>query len=72
MRTGPSGMGIFYLVMGILFTYLAINSADGGIWSFPTILLMVIATFDFVVAIRMFSISRRIKNMKQNKKDDSN
>jgi hypothetical protein len=61
MRTNPISMGIFYLTMGLLFTYLAINSAENGIFSFPTIILMIIATFDIGVAIRMFTLSRRLK-----------
>ncbi|APH06549.1 YdiK family protein [Bacillus weihaiensis] len=68
IRTNPISMGIFYLVMGMLFTYLAINSAENGIFTFPTILLMLIATFDIGVAIRMFSIANKIKKNQQKKK----
>jgi hypothetical protein len=68
MRTNPISMGIFYLTMGLLFTYLAINSAENGVFSFPTIVLMLIATFDIGVAIRMFTLSRKIKKMKDKKK----
>lgn len=66
MRTRPNSMGFFYLTMGLLFTYLAINSAENGILSFPTIVLMLIATFDIGVAIRMFTFS--IKTKKGNTK----
>jgi hypothetical protein len=61
MRTSPISMGIFYLSMGILFTYLAVNSSGEGLWSFPTILLMLIATFDLGVALRMFNLSLKKK-----------
>ncbi|PLR65583.1 MULTISPECIES: YdiK family protein [Bacillaceae] len=61
MRTSPISMGIFYLSMGILFTYLAVNSSGEGLWSFPTILLMLIATFDLGVALRMFNLSFKKK-----------
>jgi hypothetical protein len=67
MRTNPITMGIFYLTMGLLFTYLAINSAENGVFSFPTIILMLIATFDIGVAIRMFNLSRRIKKVNAKK-----
>jgi Domain of unknown function (DUF4305) len=67
MRTNPITMGIFYLTMGLLFTYLAINSAENGIFSFPTIILMLIATFDIGVAIRMFNLFRRIKKVNAKK-----
>lgn len=45
----------FYIIMGLLFTYLAINSGD-QIWSFRTLLPTAIATFDFGVAIRLITI----------------
>ena len=65
MRTSPVSMGIFYLAMGILFTYLAVNSSENGLWSFPTILLMLIATFDLGVAFRMFTLSYKVKSKKK-------
>ncbi|MBM7606648.1 hypothetical protein JOC75_004701 [Metabacillus crassostreae] len=68
MRANPISMGIFYLIMGILFTYLAINSAAEGLFTFPTILLMLIATFDIGVAIRMFSLSKKLKRKSNDKK----
>jgi hypothetical protein len=67
MRTNPISMGIFYLTMGLLFTYLAINSSENGVFSFPTIVLMLIATFDIGVAIRMFTLARKIKKSEQKK-----
>lgn len=67
MRTNPISMGIFYLTMGLLFTYLAINSAENGVFSFPTIVLMLIATFDIGVAIRVFTLSKKIKKMNAKK-----
>jgi hypothetical protein len=67
MRTNPISMGFFYLTMGSLFTYLAINSAENGIFSFPTIVLILIATFDIGVAIRMFILSSKIKKMNEKK-----
>jgi hypothetical protein len=53
--------------MGLLFTYLAINSAENGVLSFPTIVLMLIATFDIGVAIRMFTFSIKMKKIKTKK-----
>ena len=52
MRTSPYTMALIYAAMGALFTYLAIQSAEETIWNFSTILLMIIATFDFSTAIR--------------------
>jgi len=65
MRFNPNSMGLFYFVMGILFTYLAINTAEDTIWSIPTIILMLLATFDFAVSIRMFAFSYKMKKTKK-------
>ncbi|MBD8070703.1 YdiK family protein [Bacillus sp. PS06] len=66
-RTSPLLMGIIYLLMGLLFTYLAIGSVEESIWNFPTIILILFATFDFGVAIRMFLLHKKIKKMMNNK-----
>jgi hypothetical protein len=62
-RSSPFTMGVIYLIMGVLFTYLAIGSAQETIWNFSTILLVLVATFDFGVAIRMFLLGKKIKKM---------
>lgn len=54
MKTSPFFMGVVYGIMGCLFTYLAIESIQDTIWNFTTILLIVVATFDFSVAFRFF------------------
>ncbi|MCA0993776.1 MULTISPECIES: YdiK family protein [Bacillales] len=71
MKLSPTIMGFFYLGLGSLFTYLAIQSAssNGEMWSFYTILLMVLATVDFVYAIRFFVLRKRITQLK--KKDEN-
>ncbi|HZH61649.1 MAG TPA: YdiK family protein [Metabacillus sp.] len=63
MRTSPLNMGFFYFVMGSLFTYLAIESAHGYIWKFSTVILMIVATLDFAVSLRMFALHFKIKKM---------
>ncbi|MCC3359614.1 YdiK family protein [Bacillus sp. REN16] len=67
-RTSPFAMGIIYALMGTLFTYIAINSASESIWNFSTILLALVATFDFGVAIRMFVLHTKIKKVTNAKK----
>lgn len=64
-KTSPFLMGLMYITMGTLFTYLAIQSAQETIWNFATILFMIIATFDFGVAIRMFALNNKIKKIKK-------
>lgn len=73
MRFSPTLMGFFYAGLGSIFTYLAVQSArsDADMWSFWTIVLMVLATVDFVYSIRFFLLRKKINQLKkkdQNKK----
>ena len=68
VRTNPTSMGIFYLVMGLLFIYLAITTASEGLFTFPTIILMLMATIDIGVAIRLFLFTRKLKKESQKKR----
>lgn len=60
-------MGILYFLVGILFTYIAVLSAEETMWNFITILLAFFATLDFGVSIRMFIIHFKIKKNNQKK-----
>lgn len=65
MKITPINMVFFYAIMGFLFMYLAIVSFKESIWEWHTILLMLVATFDFGVAIRAYSLHKKIKSMKK-------
>ncbi|MGY0694882.1 YdiK family protein [Virgibacillus sp. FSP13] len=65
MRTSPKNMAIFYFLMGLLFTFIATQTVEDTVWSFPTILLAIFATLDFGVCIRLMSIHFRLKNKKK-------
>jgi hypothetical protein len=65
MRTSPFFMGILYFAMGIVFTVLAIQSKTEDIWSFSTVILMIVATFDFGVGIRMMILAKAVKKLKK-------
>lgn len=69
MRTSPLFMAFLYLGMGILFTFIAVQSAEESIWNFITILLAFFATLDFVVSIRMFRLHSQIKKAKKKKNE---
>ncbi len=68
MKITPLRMVFFYSVMGSLFLYLAIVSFDESMWQWHTILLMLIATFDFGVAIRSYFLHQKIKEMQRQEK----
>ncbi|HHY75063.1 MAG TPA: YdiK family protein [Bacillus bacterium] len=67
MKTTPYTMALIYAAMGALFTYLAIKSAQETIWNFSTVLLMLIAAFDFSTSIRFFLYKKYIQKQKQSK-----
>ncbi|MDX8363296.1 MULTISPECIES: YdiK family protein [Bacillaceae] len=64
MRRSPLFFGFIYSFIGIVFTYLAIQSAQETIWNFPTLILSFVATLDFGVAIRMFIFHNKLKKIK--------
>ncbi|MGG2017054.1 YdiK family protein [Bacillus sp. S10(2024)] len=53
MRNSPFVMATLYFLLGCIFTYLAITSVKDTIWNFYTILLAIMATVDFNLAIRL-------------------
>lgn len=55
MKTSPVMMGVIYAIMGTMFTFLAIQTGEGNIWNASSILLMLIAAFDFYIAIKVFT-----------------
>lgn len=66
MKLSPKVAALIYFVLGILFTFMATKTAGETIWNVPTVLLMVFATFEFGVAIRLVTIHFKMK--KNNKK----
>lgn len=65
MRTSPLFMASLYFMMGALFVYIGVQGAEETIWNPTTIIMSVIATFDFVVAIRLSILHFRVKNSKK-------
>lgn len=61
MKFSPKIGAIIYFVMGILFSFMATKTAGETIWNVPTVLLMVFATFEFGIAIRLVSIHFHLK-----------
>lgn len=66
MRQTPLFSGIIYVVLGVIFTLLAIqNVNNAGEWRFFSILLVILATFDFGSGIRMILIHFKLKKQKK-------
>ncbi|MGO4890519.1 YdiK family protein [Anaerobacillus sp. MEB173] len=62
MRTSPTFMGILYLLIGSLFTYLAIQNVRVNGWDIWTFLLIGLATIDFVIASRFLTSKKKKAN----------
>lgn len=50
---------IIYFILGSMFLWLAIQTADDTIWTFKTIFLAGIATLDFGLAIKLIRMHRQ-------------
>ncbi|WP_423800417.1 YdiK family protein [Neobacillus sp. SAB-20_R2A] len=53
MRRSPLFSGLIYLILGVLFTYFAIDDVQNNGWGFFSYLLVILATFDFGSALKM-------------------
>lgn len=65
MKTSPLFMAFIYLGMGLMFTYIAVQSVEDSVWNFITILLAFFATMDFVVSSRLFRLHFKVKKAKK-------
>ncbi|PGZ95336.1 hypothetical protein COE51_20780 [Bacillus pseudomycoides] len=65
MRNSPFVMATLYFLLGCIFTYLAITSAQDTIWNFYTLLLSVMATVDFSLALRLIFSKPKKSSMKK-------
>lgn len=68
MRRSPLFSGIFYIILGLLFTNLAINYVQREqSWGMFTYFLILIATFDIGAGLRMIALHFRIKSSQKKK-----
>lgn len=63
MRTSPIVMANVYFIMGVLFLYVAAQSAGETVWNFTTMVLAIIATLDFGVALKL--MRNHLRNRKK-------
>ncbi|WP_210367900.1 YdiK family protein [Bacillus sp. REN3] len=65
MRQSPLFSGIVYILLGVLFTYFAIQNVNQTGWGLFSYLLVILATFDFGSGIRMVMFHFKIKNIQK-------
>ncbi|RBW67565.1 DUF4305 domain-containing protein [Bacillus taeanensis] len=70
MKLSPLVLGFLFMGLGIFFTSLAVRNADETIWNTTSMIFMLLATMEFVYAIRFFIFRFKVKQLKkkQNKK----
>ncbi len=61
MRRSPLFSGIFYFLLGALFTYFAIDDVQTNGWGFFSYLLVLLATFDFGSGLKMITFHFKFK-----------
>lgn len=68
MRKSALTPGIFYIILGFLFTFFAIqNIQRDGEWGFFTYLLILLATFDIGSGIKLIALHIKMKNIEMKK-----
>ena len=65
MKQSPFVSGIIYFLLGILFTYFAIQNVNETGWGFFPYLLVILATFDFGSGIRMMMLHFKLKKIQK-------
>jgi hypothetical protein len=68
VRQTPLFSGIIYIILGIIFIIFAIQNVNSdGEWGLFSILLVILATFDFGSGFKMVRMHFKMKNQKNKK-----
>jgi hypothetical protein len=68
MRQTPLFSAFIYILLGVLFTYFAIENVRQEGWGFFSYLLVILATFDLGAGIRIIMLYYKIKRAQTDKK----
>ncbi|GIN23377.1 MAG TPA: DUF4305 domain-containing protein [Bacillus bacterium] len=61
----PLFSGMIYILLGVVFTFFAVQQVKLNEWSFMVYLLIILATFDFGAGFRLISLHFRLKNQQK-------
>ena len=61
MKQSPLFSGIIYLILGLLFTFFAIQNVNESGWGVFSYLLVILATFDFGSVVRMIQFHFKLQ-----------
>ncbi|GAA0455366.1 YdiK family protein [Alkalibacillus silvisoli] len=65
MKLSPLVLAWVYILMGVLFVYIAIQYADETVWNTATVIFAIIASIDFGVAIRLIGVHNAMKKQQK-------
>lgn len=65
MRRSPLFSAIIYILLACLFTYFAIDNVNKNGWDIFSIILVLLATFDFGSGFRLIAIHFKVKKVKK-------
>ncbi|MFA8439348.1 DUF4305 domain-containing protein [Pueribacillus sp. YX66] len=70
MRISANTLLVTLTILGIVFIYLAVNSAKeaGTVWNAASIIFILIASMEFLYAFRILQLMNRIKKINKRKK----
>lgn len=63
MRITPMFSGIIHIILACLFTYFAIGNVNEYGWDIFSIILVLLATFDFGSGLRMIALHFKLKKI---------
>ncbi|WP_144463600.1 YdiK family protein [Siminovitchia fortis] len=58
----PLFSGMIYIMLGVVFTFFAVQQVKLNEWGFIVYLLIILATFDFGAGFRLIFLHFRLKN----------
>lgn len=61
----PLFSGVIYCLLGVLFTYFAIQQVNSSGWGFFAFMLIFLATIDFGSGFRLFTLHFKIKKQQK-------
>jgi len=64
----PLTHGLIYIGLGLVFTYLAVDSVNRGGWGFFAYIFVLFATYDIGSGIRLVMLHLKIKKKMNEKK----
>lgn len=67
MRRSAMFTGIIHIALAILLTYFAVNNVNMNGWDIFSIILVLLATFDFGTGLRLMALHFKLRKIERKK-----